>query len=494
MAASELAASGSIFISYRREDSAYPAGWLFDRLADHFGPDRVFKDIDSIQLGDDFPEKIKAAVGSCTVLLAVIGERWLTVTGEDNERRLDDPNDYVRLEIEAALARDILVIPVLTNGARIPRVSQLPASLHKLPDKHALELSPDRFHSDTRRLVSTLDETLSGSHERILSAGHDEAAAEKPMRTRGESSSASPPLPPPPPWLTGSSRDRALTYQSTAEAEQRVDMAIRLRKPLLVIGAPGTGKSSLAHSVAEKHGLGSVLRWRIRRRSALREGLYHYDEAGRSEALRLLGSDERLGDSASAGPDIGAFIRLGPLGTALLPRTEPRVLLIEDLDRSDEDLPYDLLDVLDERGFEIPELAALQKSRVAVRTYDTDERAVVEHGRVRCNAIPVVIITSSGERDLPPAFLRRCIQFYIPPPDAETIARIVAAHLGSEAAEKAWPLINDFLHRSQYGELAVEQLLDAIYLSQSDDLSTDEARERLTAALFPYIEGPHDSE
>lgn len=218
MVASELASSGSIFISYRREDSAYPAGWLFDRLADHFGPDRVFKDIDSIQLGDDFPEKIRAAVGSCAVLLAVIGERWLIVTGADGERRLDDPKDYVRLEIEAALARNVLVIPVLTNGTRMPRASQLPPSLQKLSDRHALELGPDHFHSDTCRLVSALDRTLSGNQDVILSEDHGEAAAEKPARDHGERASANLSLPPPPPWLTGSSSHRASIYQATPEA------------------------------------------------------------------------------------------------------------------------------------------------------------------------------------------------------------------------------------------------------------------------------------
>lgn len=180
----------------------------------------------------------------------------------------------------------------------------------------------------------------------------------------------------------------------------------------------------------------------------------------------------------------------------MLPQTQPRVLLVEDLDRSDEDLLYDLLDVLEEGEFEIPELARLQEVlfEVMVRTYDGDELAVIKRGRIRCNEIPVVIITSIGERELPPAFLRRCIQLHLPPPDAETIARIVAGHLGPEALEKAWPLTNDFLHRSQYGELTVEQLLNAIYLSQSNDLSSGDAMERLTEALFPYIETPQDGE
>jgi MoxR-like ATPase len=494
MVASDLASSGSIFISYRREDSAYPAGWLFDRLADHFGPDRVFKDIDSIQLGDDFPEKIRAAVASCAVLLAMIGERWLTAAGEDGKRRLHNPNDYVRLEIEAALLRNILVIPVLINGTRMPSAPQLPASLHKLSDRHALELSPDRFHSDIRHLVTTLDRVLIGNQDGILPEDHHEAGAKKPMSERGEKASANLPLPQPPPWLRESSRDRTLAYQATPEVEQTTDVAIRLRKPLLVIGGPGSGKSSLAYGVAEKYGLGSVLRWRLRKRSTLREGLYYYDQAGRSEAARLLSVDERLDNPARTIPDIGVFVRLGPLGTALLPGTEPRVLLVEDLDRSDEDLPYDLLDVLEEGEFEIPELASLHELRTVVRTYDSDERAVIDRGRIRCNKTPVVIITSTGERDFPPAFLRRCVRLHLPPPDAETIARIVAAQLGPEALEKAWPFIDDFLRRRQYGELTVEQLLNAIYLSKSGNLSSSEDMERLAATLFPYIEGQYESE
>ncbi len=121
MMASTPTGAGRIFISYRREETAYPAGWLFDRLVEHFGQGQVFKDVDSIQLGDDFVEVITAAVAGCDVLLALIGDQWLTITGEDGRRRLEDPSDFVRLEIEAALARNIRVIPVLVDGARMPR-------------------------------------------------------------------------------------------------------------------------------------------------------------------------------------------------------------------------------------------------------------------------------------------------------------------------------------------------------------------------------------
>lgn len=192
MTASNSASSGGIFISYRREDTAYPAGWLFDRLVDHFGADQVFRDIDSIQLGDDFAEKIRAAVGSCAVLLAVIGDRWLTVTGEDGKRRLDDPSDYVRLEIEAALTRNVLVIPVLVAGARIPHSSQLPASLAKLAGRQALELSPSRFNSDIRYLLSTLDKTLS---EKFAQRAPQVAAPETKQPRSARTGQANSPIP-----------------------------------------------------------------------------------------------------------------------------------------------------------------------------------------------------------------------------------------------------------------------------------------------------------
>lgn len=161
MAASTPPSAGGIFVSYRRDDAAYPAGWLVDRLVGRFGASRVFKDVDSIQLGDDFVEDIMAAVGSCVVLLAVIGVGWLTATGEDGRRRLNDPGDFVRLEIEAALARDVRVIPVLVNGAPMPRAADLPASLEGLARRQALVLDPGSF--DTSRLLGMLDSALAGT-------------------------------------------------------------------------------------------------------------------------------------------------------------------------------------------------------------------------------------------------------------------------------------------------------------------------------------------
>ena len=136
---------GRVFISYRREETAFAAGWLYDVLAEHFGKEQIFKDIDSIQLGDNWFKAITDAVGSCEVLLALIGERWLTVTDEAGRRRLDSQEDWVRVEIETALERDISVIPIVVEGAQLPRPDQLPPTLVRLVQRQALEISPRGF-------------------------------------------------------------------------------------------------------------------------------------------------------------------------------------------------------------------------------------------------------------------------------------------------------------------------------------------------------------
>jgi hypothetical protein len=172
MAESPSRVPGRIFISYRREETAYPAGWLYDRLANSFGGGQVFKDVDSIELGDDFVEVIATAVGSCDVLLALIGHEWLTITDEHGNRRLDKPDVFVRLEIEAALARNVRVIPILVDGARMPRADELPTSLAKLVRRQALDLSPSRFDFDTNRLLKVLARTLAE-----VRTGQEEAAS-----------------------------------------------------------------------------------------------------------------------------------------------------------------------------------------------------------------------------------------------------------------------------------------------------------------------------
>ncbi len=154
-----------IFMSYRRADTGWAAVSLFDRLADQFGRDKVFKDVDSIDLGEDFVEAITTAVGSSDALLALIGNQWLTVTDQHGRRRLDNPGDFVRLEIEAALTRGVRIIPILVDGALMPHEDQLPESLAPLARRQALELSPNRFGSDFQRLLPVLDRAITAAQQ-----------------------------------------------------------------------------------------------------------------------------------------------------------------------------------------------------------------------------------------------------------------------------------------------------------------------------------------
>ncbi|MBV9172113.1 MAG: serine hydrolase, partial [Chloroflexi bacterium] len=150
----------SIFISYRREDSAGHAGHLLDGLRGHFGRGQVFMDIDNIAPGMDFVEAIERAVTSCDVLLALIGSHWLKSSDDQGTRRLDKPNDWIRLEVATALARNIRVIPVLVQGAAMPRETDLPAELRPLTRRNAIELSDARWEYDLGRLIQALDSAL----------------------------------------------------------------------------------------------------------------------------------------------------------------------------------------------------------------------------------------------------------------------------------------------------------------------------------------------
>jgi WD40 repeat protein len=174
-------ASGRVFISYRREETASYAGRIYDRLTAQLGEDQVFMDVDTIALGVDFAEVITETLGSCEVLLAVIGPRWLTATDQDGQRRLENPDDLVRLEITAALERDIRVIPILVEGAVMPRRQELPEALASLARRNALSLRHESFRSDADRLVAAIQPILrppaatqaAPSTGRIVSPGVD---------------------------------------------------------------------------------------------------------------------------------------------------------------------------------------------------------------------------------------------------------------------------------------------------------------------------------
>ena len=152
--------SGQIFISYRRDDASFPAGRLYDRLLAHFPKNQIFMDVDNLDPGVDFFEAIETSVGSCDVLIAVIGKRWLLSSDEEGKPRLDNTDDFVRLEIATALKRNIRVIPVLVDGALMPRSSDLPDDLKLLVRRNALEVSHNRFNADLGRLIAAIERVL----------------------------------------------------------------------------------------------------------------------------------------------------------------------------------------------------------------------------------------------------------------------------------------------------------------------------------------------
>jgi MoxR-like ATPase len=360
-------------------------------------------------------------------------------------------------------------------------------------------------------------------------------------------------FPPPPSWRPfgkdskpGENRRkrRGETFQVRPEEIKMVNAALYLRRPLLVTGKPGTGKSSLAYAVARELNLGEVLYWPITTRTTLKDGLYSYDAISRLQEaqqqnqqnwsdlsaqesnkelqqniLKLLADEsgeqlqkkqlqEKLAELLEQESQarkvqhfkiIEKYITLGPLGTAFLPSDRPRVLLIDEIDKSDIDLPNDLLGIFEEGRFEIPELERIKEkvAKVNVRTaYSDDTEAItkkdikteIENGVVTCTNFPFVILTSNGERDFPAPFLRRCLRLTMKKPNKDDLAKIVNAHFNEEYKKETSTkttdkpevdtLITKFLENQDEKTLATDQLLNAIFMvvkgrdgiSSEDDL------------------------
>ncbi len=145
-----------VFISYRRADSAAYTGRLYDHLIDHFHRDQIFIDIDDIDAGDKFPEVLEKSLESSWAVIVMIGARWLSIEGDDGKRRLDDPDDWVRLEVATALRRNVKVFPVLVGGAQMPSAQDLPDELAPLAAHHASEITDKRWDYDARQLMETI--------------------------------------------------------------------------------------------------------------------------------------------------------------------------------------------------------------------------------------------------------------------------------------------------------------------------------------------------
>lgn len=260
-----------------------------------------------------------------------------------------------------------------------------------------------------------------------------------------------------------------IKYRATDEVIDAVNTAIYLRRPLLVSGKPGLGKSTLAKSVANDLGV-EVISWRITSKSTLENGLYSYDAIG------------RLHDSAD---DIAPYIKLGPLGSAFAYMSEninedkrkKYVLLIDEIDKSDIDLPNDLLHILEELEFEIPELKRVGGLH-DIEFYRSDEKVKIRDGKIKATDIPIIIMTSNDTREFPTAFLRRTIQTTIQMPKEDELVEIVKDHYGDiNKLEK--DLISEYYNRvePEDGEkqhISIDQLLNAIYLLKNNIFNSED--------------------
>ena len=309
-------------------------------------------------------------------------------------------------------------------------------------------------------------------------------------------------LPPAPPWRQpGQGRESVLatTFRPDLELVDAVNTALYLRRPLLLTGRPGTGKSALVHSVARQLCLGTVIEWAINSRSTLQEGLYQYDALARLQYIQQLNAHrggEISGEEIDAreAEELGMFLTLGPLGTALASARAPRALLVDEIDKSDVDLPNDLLNVLDTGHFVIPELkrAAERHPIVKILARD-DERIEVKRGEITFTEYPFVVMTSNGERDFPAPFLRRCVQCQIREPNETELQDIVAAHFGSAAgalSDAERQIVSEFVKTRGTVNLATDQLLNAVHLLLKSGASlSPEDRKRVLGTVFQGLGG-----
>ncbi len=302
----------------------------------------------------------------------------------------------------------------------------------------------------------------------------------------------------------------ARTYIPTVEVIEAVNAAIYLRRPLLVTGHPGIGKSTIAKAVAEDLGLGEVLQWHITSKTTLGDGLYSYDALARLQAIQI----NKGGNSDGGDTSIENYLKLNALGTAFL-STERRVVLIDEIDKSDRDLPNDLLHIFEEQKFEIEELKRLHIDKPkeikdtdqAKKIKDTDqakkikdadqtkkikdmdgvERSIIKGSVKSENDFPIVIMTSNDEREFSPAFLRRCVCIELKMPDdrqekIDILTQMVEAHFPKSKGDSTIEnIIAEFADKESLH--SNDQLLNAIYLVLNSKAKYDNIEESVVTPI-----------
>ena len=312
----------------------------------------------------------------------------------------------------------------------------------------------------------------------------------------GEKDSFTGDFPDAPPWRQtldekqSSPENKKSTYIPDTEGKEleAVNASIYLKRPLLVTGDPGVGKSSLAHAIADEMGL-ELVKWEITTKTILKDGLYSYDAIARLQDASLV---KEKGDIKN----INEYLFLGALGYAFTEdedetKAKPKVLLIDEIDKSDIDLPNDLLHIFEEMQFIIPELERADKDGTGIEiktTHDKDKKVNIKNGIVglkKAKNFPIVIMTSNNSREFPPAFLRRCLSLEMKQPDKKRLIKIVEAHFDSltdsqtNSMHKIVKIFTDKLE-IENNKLSVDQLLNAIQLLVEDkdksiNILTDES-------------------